>query len=130
MIYLSIKAAHLISLFVWIAGMTAVALALKYPWQPFIAQLQAYDRRVTTPAMILAWCFGLYLATRGGWTDESWFGAKVALVIILSGLHGVLTGRLRLASVMEGSPIKHLAGFLTSGLALIATIVFLVVLKP
>ena len=129
MTYALLKAGHLISLFVWIGGMTAVALALRYPDGTFLTQIKAYDRRITSPAMVAAWIFGISLAVMGGWFSQSWLAIKILLVLILSGLHGVLAGKLRRHTsetpIHEASS-KHL---LSIGLALIVMIVLLVTLK-
>ena len=90
MIYTLSKAAHLVALFVWIGGMVAVALALRFPVLSFLRQLRTYDRVVTSPAMVAAWAFGIMLAVQGGWFPHSWLAAKIFLVLVLSGLHGVL----------------------------------------
>ncbi len=130
MTYLLAKAAHIVSLFVWIAGMATVALSLRHPVLTFMKPLQAYDRTVTTPAMILAWGFGLFLAVRGGWFPQSWLGLKILLVLALSGIHGVLTGKLRRAANITDDPVAGGQWFLPIGLALVIGIVLLVMTKP
>ena len=130
MTYLLVKAAHVVSLFVWIAGMAAVALSLRHPVLAFMKPLKAYDRAVTTPAMILAWGFGLFLAVRGGWFPQSWLGLKILLVLALSGIHGALTGKLRRATNVTGEPVPGGQWFLPTGLALVSGIVLLVTIKP
>lgn len=130
MTYLLAKAAHIVSLFVWVAGMAAVALSLKHPVLSFMKPLRAYDRAVTTPAMILAWAFGLVLAVRGGWFPQSWLGVKILLVLALSGVHGALTGKLRRATNTTDDPVASGQWFLPIGLTLVSGIVVLVTLKP
>ncbi|MGB6231670.1 MAG: hypothetical protein WBF53_16255 [Litorimonas sp.] len=93
--------------------------------------LKAYDRAVTTPAMILALALGITLGVLGGWFSSAWLGAKILLVIGLSGLHGALTGRLRRAIwETDGKPAPGGHLFLPMGLGLVALIVLLVTLKP
>jgi len=67
MLYELTKAAHLLSLFVWIGGMVAVGIALRFPTGTDMKPLKAYDRAVTTPAMILALALGILLGVQGGW---------------------------------------------------------------
>ena len=131
MLYDLTKAAHLVSLFVWIGGMVAVALALRYPASIHMRPLKAYDRAVTTPAMILALLFGILLGVQGGWFTSVWLGTKILLVLGLSGLHGALVGKLRRA-VAEGTGEAEPSGkmFLPAGLALLTLIVLLVTTKP
>jgi putative membrane protein len=42
------------------------------------------------PAMVAAWVLGLGLAYWGGWYAFHWLQAKVALVLLLSAIHGLL----------------------------------------
>ena len=131
MLYDLTKAAHLIALFVWIGGMAAVALALRFPALVHMKPLKAYDRAVTTPAMILALSFGILLGVQGGWFSSGWLGVKILLVLGLSGLHGALVGRLRSAiweCPGDAKPSNRL--FLPVGLALLTLIVLLVTIKP
>lgn len=53
------------------------------------------DRHVTTPALLLTWALGLTLAMSGGWFPSTWLSLKLILVVGLSALHGVQSGRLR-----------------------------------
>ena len=131
MLYNLTKAAHLVSLFVWIAGMTAVALALRHPAPAHMKRLKAHDRTVTTPAMILAFAFGILLGVQGGWFTSAWLWLKIVLVLGLAGLHGALTGKLRRTNG-EGSSAAEPGGqlFLPIGLVLVAVIVLLVTTKP
>ena len=130
MTYLLIKTAHLVSLFVWIGGMVAVALSLRHPVRSFLKQLKTYDRFVTSPAMLSAWTFGILLAVQGGWFAQSWLVIKIPLVLVLSGLHGVLAGKLR-RSTSGATESEALGSFLLPlGLVLVTLIVLLVTLKP
>lgn len=131
MLYDLTKAAHLIALFVWLGGMAAVALALRYPALIHMKPLRAYDRAVSSPAMILAFLFGISLGVQGGWFTSAWLGMKIVLVLSLSGLHGALVGKLRRAVQDNGGDVKPTGGlFLFVGLALLSLIVLLVTIKP
>ena len=131
MLYELTKAAHLISLFVWIGGMLAVALALRYPTLVHMKPLKTYDRTVTTPAMILALSFGILLGVQGGWFSSPWLGMKILLVLGLSGLHGALVGRLRRAIAKDvGDETPGGWAFMAIGLVLLVLIVLLVTIKP
>lgn len=131
MLYDLTKAAHLISLFVWIAGMVAVALALRFPVLFHMKPLKAYDRAVTTPAMVLALLFGVLLGVQGGWFSTGWLGTKIVLVLGLSGLHGALVGKLRRA-IWESPGKAEPSGrfFLPVGMVFLTLIVLLVSTKP
>ena len=45
-------------------------------------------RVIMTPAMIIAWVAGLWLAWQAGFYKQGWFHAKFLLVIMLSAAHG------------------------------------------
>lgn len=94
-----------------------------------IAILLRLDRRVTTPALLLAWIFGLSLAISGAWFTSGWLILKLAFVVALSALHGMQTGRLR-RFVRDGNPAKGIPG---AGLAIVIvmiTIAVLAIVKP
>ncbi|WP_092485022.1 CopD family protein [Candidatus Ichthyocystis hellenicum] len=44
---------------------------------------------ISLPCMITTWFFGLYAAWAGNWWSYHWFHAKMALVLLLSGYHGL-----------------------------------------
>ena len=43
---------------------------------------------IITPAMVVSWVLGLWLAWAGGAYAAGWLHAKVVLVLVLSALHG------------------------------------------
>jgi len=132
MIYPIIKALHLVFVVLFAGGLLAGA------WQLASAPSASADtlrippqwhRRVTTVAMFGAWSFGLMLAEVGHWFPAPWLIIKLALVLALSALHGVLSGRLRR---IEASPAtSDDTAFPWAGMVilLVAGIVFLAVLK-
>jgi putative membrane protein len=50
------------------------------------------ERRLLTaiinPAMVVTWALGLWLAWDGGFLSDAWLHAKLALVVVMSGMHG------------------------------------------
>ncbi|WP_398481503.1 CopD family protein, partial [Tardiphaga sp.] len=52
-------------------------------------------KAIINPAMIATWIFGLYLMWSAGWYTSGWFHAKLLLVLLMSGVHGFLTARVR-----------------------------------
>jgi putative membrane protein len=46
-------------------------------------------RVIMNPAMLVTWLLGLWLAWRGGWLVAGWLHAKLLLVVVMSGLHGL-----------------------------------------
>lgn len=131
MLYDLVKSAHIISLIVFLACMTAAALVLRSPSPAILPAMMRFDRRVTTPAMILAWALGILLVVQGNWFESGgWIGVKIFLVIVLSGLHGMDTGRLRRkVREAETRPDEATRFVLPAGLGLVLAIVVLVTTK-
>jgi protoporphyrinogen IX oxidase len=96
-LYLWIKAGHVIFVIFWIAGLFLLPRFYVYHQESapgsdeekrWIERERKLRRIIITPAMILVWLFGLFLAyTIQAWT-QYWFLAKFAIVVGLSGYHG------------------------------------------
>ena len=141
MMYLLLKALHIIALMVWIGGLLMQAFLLRamarlpLPHMPdernVISAAARWERRLTTPAMLLAWACGLALASYGHWWTMPWLSLKLVLVVALSALHGFQSGSLRrMAGGGSRHPpalLRHAHVFVLTG---VAAIVLLVVLKP
>ncbi|MFM2085688.1 MAG: hypothetical protein RLZZ237_557 [Pseudomonadota bacterium] len=132
--YLLLRALHIAAVATWIGGMLAVACALacrSEPMAPLLGRLSVWDRRVTTPAMLLAWILGLVLASTGGWFPQAWLIAKLVLVLCLSALHGMLVARLRNRSPNQKGQ-TWLGRFGVPAAILVATVIItvLVIVKP
>ena len=100
-----VKALHVIAVIAWMAGVLYLPRLFVYHAQAEKGSVQSetfkiMERRlyrgIMTPAMIAAWVFGLWLAFGFGVVDWSmgWPWVKAALVIAMSGFHGLL-GRYR-----------------------------------
>jgi protoporphyrinogen IX oxidase len=140
--YLWLKALHITAVVTWVGGMLAAAVAVAAisgardqheiaGRTAFLAHVRRWDRRVTTPAMLLVWLLGLALALTGNWFPQAWLVAKLALVLLLSALHGLLSGNLRRHSLSQhpGSPasLRHAAA---AAVVAVLIIIVLVVVKP
>ncbi len=97
-LYPWVKALHVIAVIAWMAGMLYLPRLFVYHCEAEIGSKQSetfklMERRLLTviinPAMVASWGLGLWLAWDGGWYASGWLQAKVVLVLILSGLHGV-----------------------------------------
>ena len=99
------KALHVASALVFVAGVFSVAGFLQLcgcastDIKVMAATVRRWDRRMTTPAMLMVWAFGLQLAASGGWFGSGWLLLKLILVVMISGLHGMLSARLRRLSL-------------------------------
>jgi len=99
-----IKAFHIIAVIAWMAGMLYLPRLFVYHCAAEAGSVQSETfkvmerrllRAIINPAMILTWLFGLTLAFLGGWAYAGWLHAKVALVIVMSGVHGLLARWMR-----------------------------------
>lgn len=138
MIYMLLKALHIIALMAWIGGMLlqvflsrALAAGQRPGTRAVLGEAVRWDRWMTTPAMLLAWICGLALANGGQWLGAPWLSVKLVLVVVLSALHGMQSGSLRRMAV---DPARHPSARSRRGgtviLGTVAAIVLLVVLKP
>lgn len=96
---LSVKALHIVFVIFWMAGMFMLPRYLVYQHEAAVgseedARWAERTRRlrtiIITPAMLLAWLFGLMLAANIGFAGNAWLWAKLAVVTLFSGLHGWL----------------------------------------
>jgi putative membrane protein len=98
--YLWIKALHVVAVISWMAAMLylprlfvyhAEAAAGSEKSETFKVMERRLLKGIATPAMIVAWLAGLFLVWQGGWITSGWLHGKLLLVIILSGIHGMLS---------------------------------------
>jgi putative membrane protein len=103
-VYDWVKALHIISVIAWMAGMLYLPRLFVYHCAAEIGSVQSetfktMERRllkaIINPAMIATWVFGLWLVWLGGWAFATWFQAKFVLVMVLSGVHGMLSRYVR-----------------------------------
>lgn len=134
--YPYLVAAHVTAVAFLVGGMLAHdrmvhAIARHPPDQQVgaVAALHRLDRRMTTPALLLSWIFGLSLAAWAGWFPSPWLVIKLAFVVALSALHGVQSGRLR-RFARDGTPAKGMSGTGLGILIVMLTIAVLAVVKP
>jgi putative membrane protein len=99
MLYLWLKAFHVIAVIAWMAGMLYLPRLFVYhceapPGSPQSETFKVMERRllraIINPAMAATWIFGLWLALEGGFLKSGWLHGKFLLVLILSGVHGLL----------------------------------------
>jgi protoporphyrinogen IX oxidase len=95
--YVWLKAFHVIAIIAWMAGMLYLPRLFVYHCEaePRSRQSETFkvmERRllhvIITPAMVVSWVLGLWLAWAGGFYAAGWLHAKVLLVLALSALHG------------------------------------------
>jgi len=99
-----IKAFHVMAAISWMAGMLYLPRLMVYHAESAVGSIQSetfkiMERRllkgIINPAMIVTWLLGLYLAWAAFGFKGGWLHGKILLVVILSGIHGYLVGRVR-----------------------------------
>ncbi len=97
-LYPWIKAAHVVAVISWMAGMLYLPRLFVYhtrakPGSELSETFKVMERRllrvIINPAMVATWAFGLWLAWDGGQYASAWLQAKVVLVVVLSAVHGL-----------------------------------------
>src|SRR3981189_961935 len=99
-----IKALHVIAVISWMAGLLYLPRLFVYHCEAEVGSKQSetfkvMERRllkaIMDPAMIVTWLAGLYLAWAGHWFSAGWLHGKLLLVVILSGVDGFFSGRVK-----------------------------------
>jgi putative membrane protein len=140
MLYLWLKAFHVIAIIAWMAGMLYLPRLFVYHSETPKGSIQSdtfkiMERRllkaIINPAMIMAWVLGLYLVWDGGWYASGWLHAKVLLVLILSGFHGFLSRLVKdFAADRNTRPARFYRMINEVPTVLMIGIVILVIVKP
>ncbi|AIL13590.1 membrane protein [Candidatus Paracaedimonas acanthamoebae] len=140
--YLFIKSVHIIFVISWMAALfyqprLYVYHAAATPGSELYATLCIMEKRLTriimTPAMLLTFVSGILLLMVPGIlvSPMGWIHAKLSLVMILAGYHGIL---IRWMKLFQSEKNKHSQRFyrLINEIAplLMIFVVFLVVMKP
>ena len=138
--YAWIKAAHVIFVIFWIAGLFMLPRYYVYHQEatPGSVEEKRWIEResklrniIITPAMLLVWALGIALASITGAWSEGWLHAKLLLVLLLSGYHGYMIGYGNKLARGE-RPVSGKALRIMNEIPGIATalIVILVIVKP
>jgi protoporphyrinogen IX oxidase len=138
MLYLWLKALHVIAIIAWMAGLLYLPRLFVYHCAAEAGSLQSetfkvMERRllkaIMTPAMIAAWVLGIAIA----WPSfaSGWFHAKLALVIGLSAVHGLLAKQVKVfAADRNVRPARYFRILNEVPTLLMIGIVILVIVKP
>lgn len=105
---------HLIAAVVWVSGLLLLAIvagvyAGKSPEQAndvsFLNAIRSWNRKVTSPAMLLLWLFGGILIVKSGDLFQPWLVMKLVVLLFLSAVHGKLSKTIRiLAPINQHKP--------------------------
>jgi protoporphyrinogen IX oxidase len=141
--YLWVKAAHIIFVIFWMAGLFLLPRYLVHHQDALgTPEATAWEKRerllarmILDPSITIVWLLGLTLAANlglfDGGTGLGWLHAKLCIVLLLSGFHGWALGYAKKLKRGQGtipSRILRMLGELPA-LAVVA-IVILAVVKP
>ena len=136
-----VKALHVISVIAWMAGMLYLPRLFVYhsvtatgseQSETFKIMERRLLRGIMTPAMIASWVFGLWMIFSGYIdTGAGWLHLKLAMVILLTGCHGMLAKYTRLfAQDKNTKPQKFFRYLNEVPTVLMIVIVIAVIVKP
>ncbi len=100
MVYLWLKAGHVIFVIFWMAGLFMLPRFFVYHQEAeagspeetrWVDREQKLLKIILLPSIILVWLLGFALAGSIGAFAQGWFHAKLLLVLLLSGYHGYLS---------------------------------------
>lgn len=106
-LYLWIKALHVVAVISWMAGLLYLPRLFVYHCDAAAGSaasetFKVMERRlmnaIMTPAMLASWALGAVLIGLLGlevFRDSRWLGVKLALVVVLTGVHLLLVCHLR-----------------------------------
>lgn len=138
--YLWARAFHAIAFIAWMAGLVYLPRLFVYHADAEIGGVQSETfklmeqrllRVIMTPAMIITWGFGLYLAFSTGAWSLGWFHVKLVAVIALSAIHFYLAvSTKRFAADANQRPARHWRIVNEGPTLLMILIVVMAVVKP
>ena len=138
--YLWLKAFHIIAVIAWMAGMLYLPRLFVYhcqtaPGSEGSERFKVMERKllkgIINPSMFVMWLLGLTLAWITGAYAQTWFLAKFALVLLLSGFHGFLSARVKDFAADRNTRGERFYRIINEVPALIMiAVVILVVVKP
>jgi len=136
LLYPYIVAAHITVVVFLVGGLLAInRMMASFPDLTLSEQttvsrlLYRLDHQVVTPALLVTWVLGFTLAFWAGWFPSVWLTAKIVIVVILSALHGLQSGRLR-RLIREGTPAQSQTINSLFIVAAMLVIAILVIVKP
>ncbi|CAO1649651.1 CopD family protein [Parasphingorhabdus sp. NYA22] len=101
MLYLWLKAAHIIFVIFWLAGLFMMPRFFVYHQEcavgsdedgKWIEREGKLRKIILNPSLIIVWVVGLALAYNIGAFSQGWFHAKLLVVLLLTGYHGWMIG--------------------------------------
>lgn len=138
--YLWLKAAHIIFVVFWMAGLFIVprylvhhqdALGRPEEAAAWVEREAKLRKMILTPSIIAVWVFGLLLASAGEWWQAGWLHVKLLIVVAMSAYHGWAVAYSKaLARGQARLPTRRLRMLNELPALGLVVIVYLVVVKP
>ena len=135
-----IKAIHVLAVISWMAGLLYLPRLFVYHVDAEQGSKQSetfkiMERRlmkgIMNPAMIVTWITGLYIAYASDFYRAPWLHTKLLLVLLLSGFHGWMVGRVRaFANDANDKSAKFYRVMNEVPTLMMIAIVILVIVKP
>lgn len=132
------RVVHVVGIVLWIGGLIALAAIVASGTKELGRGLASAARKaalvVVTPGLLLAWLGGLgmllpYWSTI--YARAGWMHGKLTIGLIVAGLSGMLTGRLRRIAGGQGEPVASgMLGIAVTTLVLMVVAVALVFIRP
>ena len=139
-LYLWLKAIHIFAVIAWMAGMLYLPRLYVYhadapvgsrESETFKVMERRLLRGIMNPSMIVVWIMGLWMAVSGGWMMAGWLHAKLALVLVMSAVHGVYSKwRKDFEADRNTRPARFYRMWNEVPAVILIAIVVLVVIKP
>jgi protoporphyrinogen IX oxidase len=139
-LYLWLKAIHIIAVIAWMAGMLYLPRLYVYhadapvgsrESETFKVMERRLLRGIMNPSMIVVWIVGLWMAVSGGWMVAGWLHAKLALVLVMSAVHGVYSKwRKDFEADRNTRPARFYRMWNEVPAVILIVIIVLVVIKP
>ncbi|GGM20162.1 TIGR00701 family protein [Pseudomonas asuensis] len=140
MLYLWIKALHIIALVCWFAGLFYLPRLFVYHAQSedsisherFVLMERKLYRGIMLPSMLATLIFGIILLVLNpGWLSQGWMHTKLALVFLLVGYHHMCGAMLKRFARGENKR-SHVfyRWFNEAPVLILIAIIILVVIKP
>lgn len=140
MLYLWIKALHLIFVVAFMAGMLIQPRYKLHqlnaqPGEPLFETMKSASAKlrhiILTPSVILVWVFGLAMvAMNTGLLQQGWFHVKLLFVVILTGLHGYFISVGKKIDRGETVSARRLKMMNEVPFVLLIVIVIMVIVRP
>jgi len=135
-----VKVLHILAVISWMAGLLYLPRLFVYHCgvsagseasETFKVMERRLMKAIMTPAMIVTWVFGLWLAYLTNAWGEAWFIAKLFLVIIMSAMHGFMVGWMKAFAADSNKKESRFFRFANEvPTLLMILIVILVIVKP